>query len=206
MNHHGRNNVTASAGKRALLFVLLIAQLMVILDITAVNIALPSLAKDLQLTGSDISWTITSYSLIFGSLLLLGGRAADLLGRRRMFLAGLGIFTASSLASATAGSAATLFAARAGQIHFDQLPAIRRDEDQCRVNRSLSQPETDELSRLKRELIGVRFAAGYLSLDGLAGFESLRFLCSVRRDAEPQAANYQHKRNPFPHRLSPVAD
>ena len=78
----------------ALLLVLLVAQLMVILDITAVNIALPSLATDLQLSGSQISWTITSYSLIFGSLLLFGGRAADLLGRRRMFLTGLGVFTA----------------------------------------------------------------------------------------------------------------
>ena len=102
-------------GGAVLLFVVLIAQLMVILDITAVNIALPSLAKDLQLSGSSISWTITSYSLIFGSLLLFGGRAADLLGRRRMFLTGLGIFTASSFASATAGTATALFAARAGQ-------------------------------------------------------------------------------------------
>jgi EmrB/QacA subfamily drug resistance transporter len=99
----------------ALLLVLLVAQLMVILDITAVNIALPSLAKDLQLTGSQISWAITSYSLVFGSLLLFGGRAADLLGRRRLFLTGLGVFTASSLASALAGTAAALFAARAGQ-------------------------------------------------------------------------------------------
>jgi EmrB/QacA subfamily drug resistance transporter len=99
----------------ALLFVLLVAQLMVILDITAVNIALPSLASDLHLTGSSISWTITSYSLIFGSLLLFGGRAADLLGRRRMFLTGLGVFTASSFASALAGTAGALFAARAGQ-------------------------------------------------------------------------------------------
>jgi EmrB/QacA subfamily drug resistance transporter len=104
-------------GKKSglLLFVLLIAQLMVILDITAVNIALPSLAGDLHLSGSSISWTITSYSLIFGSLLLFGGRAADLLGRRRMFLTGLGIFTASSFASAMAGTAGALFAARAGQ-------------------------------------------------------------------------------------------
>jgi EmrB/QacA subfamily drug resistance transporter len=134
--HHGRKSATATSrttpGRRhehrssssesparngggVLLFVLLIAQLMVILDITAVNIALPSLAEDLQLSGSDISWTITSYSLIFGSLLLFGGRAADLLGRRRMFLTGLGVFTASSLASAMAGTAAALFAARAGQ-------------------------------------------------------------------------------------------
>jgi EmrB/QacA subfamily drug resistance transporter len=98
-----------------LLPVLLVAQLMVILDITAVNIALPSLARELRIGGATISWTITSYSLIFGSLLLLGGRAADLLGRRRLFLTGLGIFTASSLTSAMAGSAAALFAARAGQ-------------------------------------------------------------------------------------------
>jgi EmrB/QacA subfamily drug resistance transporter len=106
---------SAGEGRVVLLFVLLIAQLMVILDITAVNIALPSLASDLHLTGSDISWTITSYSLVFGSLLLFGGRAADLLGRRRMFLTGLGIFTASSFASAMASTAGALFAARAGQ-------------------------------------------------------------------------------------------
>jgi EmrB/QacA subfamily drug resistance transporter len=102
-------------GRKGLLPLLLLAQLMVILDITAVNIAMPSLAEDLKISGATISWTITAYSLVFGSLLLLGGRAADLLGRRRMFLAGLGIFTASSLASAMAGAAATLFAARAGQ-------------------------------------------------------------------------------------------
>jgi EmrB/QacA subfamily drug resistance transporter len=106
---------SARTGHAALLLVLLVAQLMVILDITAVNIALPSLAKDLQLTGSQVSWTITSYSLVFGSLLLFGGRAADLLGRRRLFLTGLAVFTASSFASALAGTAAALFAARAGQ-------------------------------------------------------------------------------------------
>ncbi|HEY7793257.1 MAG TPA: MFS transporter [Gaiellaceae bacterium] len=114
----GTTPITATATHRSnalLLGTLLVAQLMVILDITAVNIALPSLAGDLQLTGSSISWTITSYSLVFGSLLLFGGRAADLLGRRRMFLTGLGIFTVSSFASALAGTAGALFAARAGQ-------------------------------------------------------------------------------------------
>jgi EmrB/QacA subfamily drug resistance transporter len=121
--HHKKSHCQLLAGghaapsrkNAALLHVLLVAQLMVILDITAVNIALPSLAKDLQLSGSQVSWTITSYSLVFGSLLLFGGRAADLLGRRRLFLTGLGVFTASSLASALAGTAAALFAARAGQ-------------------------------------------------------------------------------------------
>jgi EmrB/QacA subfamily drug resistance transporter len=108
-------DIAGSKPHRWLLPVLLIAQLMVILDITAVNIALPHIASDLQLSGSSISWTITSYSVIFGSLLLFGGRAADLLGRRRMFLTGLTVFTASSFASAMAGSAGALFAARAGQ-------------------------------------------------------------------------------------------
>ena len=114
---HGRGGTPerATSSRRWLLPMLLVAQLMVILDITAVNIALPSLGRDLHLSGSDISWTITSYSLIFGSLLLFGGRAADLLGRRRMFLTGLGVFALSSLASAMAGTAGALFAARAGQ-------------------------------------------------------------------------------------------
>src|SRR6201987_4425531 len=98
-----------AAVHRWLLPVLLVAQLMVILDITAVNIALPHIATDLHMRGSTVSWTITSYSLIFGSLLLFGGRAADLIGRRRMFLTGLGVFTASSFASAMAGSATMLF-------------------------------------------------------------------------------------------------
>jgi EmrB/QacA subfamily drug resistance transporter len=99
----------------SLLLLLSVAQLMVILDISAVNVTLPDLARDLDIGKADIGWTITSYSLIFGSLLLFGGRAADLLGRRRVFLTGLGVFTASSLVTALAGDAATLFAARAGQ-------------------------------------------------------------------------------------------
>src|SRR4051795_5080561 len=114
-HHNAAGNDAGSTAHRWLLPVLLVAQLMVILDITAVNIALPHVAADLHMGGSTISWTITSYSLIFGSLLLFGGRAADLLGRRRMFLGGLAIFTTSSVMSALAGSAATLFAARAGQ-------------------------------------------------------------------------------------------
>jgi EmrB/QacA subfamily drug resistance transporter len=112
--HHKAKHQQDTAS-RWLLPVLLVAQLMVILDITAVNIALPHIARDLHLSGARISWTITSYSLVFGSLLLFGGRTADLLGRRRMFVTGLGVFTVSSFASALAGSAETLFAARAGQ-------------------------------------------------------------------------------------------
>ena len=105
----------ARPGGGRLLLLVCVAQLMVILDITAVNVALPQLADGLHINSSDIGWTVTSYSLIFGSLLLLGGRAADLIGRRRMFLTGLGIFTVASVASALAVSATALFAARAGQ-------------------------------------------------------------------------------------------
>jgi EmrB/QacA subfamily drug resistance transporter len=115
---HGFHSKTKTNGTTApwrLLWVLLVAQLMVILDITAVNIALPHLAHDLGIGGSSISWAITSYSLVFGSLLLLGGRSADLLGRKRVFLTGLSVFTFASLASALATSAAALFAGRAGQ-------------------------------------------------------------------------------------------
>src|SRR4051794_4465656 len=110
----GRGDDTRASGMGVLL-VLALAQLMVILDISAVNVALPDLAKDLSIGGGDLGWTITSYSLVFGSLLLLGGRAADRLGRRRVFLAGLSVFTFASLASALAGDATALFAARAGQ-------------------------------------------------------------------------------------------
>jgi EmrB/QacA subfamily drug resistance transporter len=114
--HHGDETQPRrkSAGM-TLLLLLALAQLMVILDISAVNVALPDLASDLNIGGGDLGWTITSYSLVFGSLLLLGGRSADLLGRRRVFLTGLGVFTISSLVSALAGTAAVFFAARAGQ-------------------------------------------------------------------------------------------
>ena len=98
-----------------LLPVLLGAQLLVILDISAVNVALPDMSRDLSIPAGDIGWVITSYSLIFGSLLLLGGRAADLLGRRRLFLAGLSVFTVASLASAASVDASVLFTARAAQ-------------------------------------------------------------------------------------------
>src|SRR3954470_11439103 len=104
-----------STTRWSLLLLLSVAQLIVILAISAVNVALPDLAKDLNIAQGDIGWTITSYSVVFGSLLLFGGRAADVLGRRRMFLTGLGVFTASSLVTALAGDAGMLFAARGGQ-------------------------------------------------------------------------------------------
>lgn len=114
-SHTDLPSASGAPPRRGLLGVLLVAQLMVILDISAVNVALPDMAADLGIGGGDVSWVITSYSLIFGSLLLLGGRASDLLGRRRLFLAGLAVFTVASFASALSLDASMLFVARAGQ-------------------------------------------------------------------------------------------
>ncbi len=97
------------------LAIVLCAQLMIILDATVVNIALPGIAGGLRLSATGLSWVLNSYSLTFGGLLLLGGRAGDILGRRRVFLAGLALFTLASLAGGLATSAPELLAARALQ-------------------------------------------------------------------------------------------
>jgi EmrB/QacA subfamily drug resistance transporter len=91
------------------------AQLMIVLDMTVVNIALPTIARDLQFSPASLSWVLNAYALTFGGLLLLGGRAGDILGRRRVFLTGLALFTAASLAGGLATSPGLLLAARAIQ-------------------------------------------------------------------------------------------
>jgi EmrB/QacA subfamily drug resistance transporter len=97
------------------LLVLATAQLMVVLDATIVNVALPHIQRALGFSGSGLEWVVNAYALAFGGLLLLGGRAGDLLGRRRMFIAGLLLFSAASLAGGFATSQAFLLAARAVQ-------------------------------------------------------------------------------------------
>jgi EmrB/QacA subfamily drug resistance transporter len=99
----------------SVLVLLCVAQFMVVLDITVVNVALPSIGADLGFTQTDLQWVITAYVLVAGGLLLLGGRAADLLGRRRVFLAGVVVFTGASLVSGLASSPEMLIAARAAQ-------------------------------------------------------------------------------------------
>ena len=91
------------------------AQLMIILDATVVNIALPHIQSGLHFSATSLSWVLNGYTLTFGGLLLLGGRAGDILGRRRTFLAGIVIFTVASLAGGLAPSAGVLLAARAVQ-------------------------------------------------------------------------------------------
>src|SRR2546422_7513286 len=90
-------------------------QLMVVLDIAIVNVALPSIKIDLGFSQETLQWVISAYALFFGGFLLLGGRAADLLGRRRLFLAGIVLFTLSSLLAGLAWSEGSLIAARSFQ-------------------------------------------------------------------------------------------
>jgi len=92
-----------------------LAQFMVILDATIVNVAMPSIQRSLNFSTSSLQWIVNGYTLTFGGFLLLGGRAADLLGRRRMFLLGIVLFSAASLMNGLAGSAGILVAGRALQ-------------------------------------------------------------------------------------------
>ncbi|WP_235834292.1 MFS transporter [Actinomadura logoneensis] len=92
-----------------------VAQLMLILDVTVVAIALPHIETDLGLSRSALTWTVSAYTLTFGGLMLLGGRITDLLGAKRVVLAGLVLFTAASLVTGLAGSAGVLVAGRVAQ-------------------------------------------------------------------------------------------
>src|SRR4030081_2113218 len=107
---HPAPEAASSAERRpwTLLFLLCFAQFMVILDVTVVNVALPSIGRELGFAAKDLQWVVTTYVLLTGGLLLLGGRLADLLGRRAVFLTGLIIFTGASLASGLAPTSAAL--------------------------------------------------------------------------------------------------
>src|SRR6478736_510101 len=97
------------------LAVLVAAQFMVVLDVAIVNVALPSIQTDLHFSEQSLQWVITAYAIMFGGFLLLGGRMADLLGRRRLFIAGVALFTVSSLLAGFAWSAGSLITFRATQ-------------------------------------------------------------------------------------------
>ncbi len=108
--------MTATAKRKWLALALLsVVQFMVVLDIAIVNVALPSIQVDLGFSQENLQWVISAYALFFGGFLLLGGRSADLLGRRRIFLGGLVVFTLSSLFAGLAWSEASLITARAFQ-------------------------------------------------------------------------------------------
>jgi EmrB/QacA subfamily drug resistance transporter len=104
--------VGSSRRKWLALGLLCLVQFMVVLDVAIVNVALPSIQVDLGFSQGDLQWVISAYALVFGGFLLLGGRAADIVGRRRLFLVGVVVFTAASLLAGLAWSDTSLIAAR----------------------------------------------------------------------------------------------
>jgi EmrB/QacA subfamily drug resistance transporter len=105
---------TAGHG-RLRLALILVAAFMVVLDFSIVNVALPSIQRELGISADVVQWVVTAYAIAFGGLLILGGRAGDLFGRRRLFLAGIGVFTAASLAGGLARDPVLLIASRVVQ-------------------------------------------------------------------------------------------
>src|SRR3954471_1486952 len=113
---HSKNDSRAPSRSRWLaLAVIAIAQFMVVLDVTIVNVALPAIQADLGFSAAGLQWVVNAYTLAFGSLLLLGGRLTDVFGRRRMFLAGLGLFAVASLAGGFSTSPGMLVGMRTVQ-------------------------------------------------------------------------------------------
>ncbi len=106
---------TASPRPGLALVVIATAQLMVVLDATVVNVALPHIQRALGFSGSGLEWVVNAYALAFGGLMLFGGRAGDLLGRRKVFVAGLLLFSAASLAGGFATTQSWLLTARVFQ-------------------------------------------------------------------------------------------
>src|SRR3954453_21408551 len=106
---------SAVSNKWLILALVAIAQFMVVLDVSVVNVALPSIQTGLHFSQANLQWVVNAYTLLFGGLLLLGGRAADLFGRKRLFLIGITVFSAASLLNGLASSAGMLVAGRALQ-------------------------------------------------------------------------------------------
>ena len=114
-NQHGESESELPRRSWAILALALVAQILVVLDISVVNTAMPTIGADLHLSGGELQWLVTAYLLMSGCGLLLGGRIADLLSRRRVLLTGLAVFTTASLVSGFASTAGVLIGARAAQ-------------------------------------------------------------------------------------------
>ena len=136
--------------RRMALYVLCIGMLMIVLDVTIVNVALPSIQDDLDFSTSSLAWVVNAYLIAFGGLLLLAGRLGDLVGRRRVFLAGVALFTCASLLCGVAQSSARLVgrALRPGRRRRDDLGGDPRD-DRDDVPRAARAGQGDRRVRLR---------------------------------------------------------
>src|SRR5262249_40069360 len=112
-----RSSINASESRRRwlALVVIVAAQFMVVLDIAIVNVALPSIKGDLHFAQENLQWVVSAYAILFGGVLLLGGRLADVFGRRRVFMVGLAVFSISSLLCGLSWSEGSLIGFRALQ-------------------------------------------------------------------------------------------
>ena len=115
-------NLTTNTRRWSALALIVTAQFMVILDVAIVNVALPTIQTKLHFSDTSLQWVISTYAIVFGGALLLGGRLADLLGRRRLFMTGVAVFTLGSLLSGLAWSEGALIVTRALQ-----SPVVHRD-------------------------------------------------------------------------------
>jgi MFS family permease len=111
-NQHTSTQERSDRQRWIALYVLCVGMLMIVLDVTIVNVALPSIQDDLDFSQSSLAWVVNAYLIAFGGLLLLAGRLGDLIGRKRVFLAGLAVFSAASLLCGAAQSQEMLVAAR----------------------------------------------------------------------------------------------
>src|SRR5262245_34838899 len=111
----GMSDTTDTRTRWLALYVLCLASLMIVLDVTIVGVALPSIREDLGFSETSLAWVVNGYLLTYGGFLLLGGRLGDLFGHRKLFVIGIALFTSASLACGLANSQAWLVSARAVQ-------------------------------------------------------------------------------------------
>src|SRR5215218_4882466 len=156
-NHPPEPQASADPRRWTALAVIALAQFMLILDLTVVNVALPDLSADLDLSRSALTWTVSAYGLVFGGLLLLGGRLADLVGTRPTILTGLGIFTLASLATGLAQTQTVLLGGRVGQ---GMGAALLSPAALATIISSFHGEERNKALSIWASLGGVGFAAG----------------------------------------------
>ncbi|MGW4383553.1 MFS transporter [Kitasatospora sp. NPDC004531] len=163
--HHppATHPATAHPRRRLLLGVLCLAQFMLIVDVTVINVALPAIDADLHLGRTALTWAVTAYTLCFGGLMLLGGRLADAFGARRVLTAGLLLFTAASLAAGLADGPGVLLAGRAAQ---GAGAALVSPAALAALTRAFDGPERTRALGVWATLGGIGFAAGAM-LGGL---------------------------------------
>ncbi|MEV6210445.1 MFS transporter [Kitasatospora sp. NPDC051914] len=148
---------TADPRRWTLLTLLCLSQFMLIVDVTVINVALPSIGADLQLTRETLTWAVTAYTLCFGGLMLLGGRLADAFGARRLLITGLVLFTTASLVTGLAGNAPVLIGGRLAQ---GIGAALLSPAALATITRTFHGPERNKALGIWAMLGGIGFAVG----------------------------------------------